>query len=147
MVNGANLNTWAQNMLLEWHHNDPVSQKEVDRNNAVYSYQNNRNPFIDHPEFADKIWGDPSTAAVNVTWLRVAVYPNPCTDELRVNTADNQNNFVITLYSADGRVALSQTEKQTNGVVLNVKDLAPGLYLLEVAGDKSVFRGKIVRSL
>ncbi|MDL2262096.1 endonuclease [Bacteroidales bacterium OttesenSCG-928-I21] len=56
MLSGNNFATWAKQMLLEWHRNDPVSQKEIDRNNAVYSYQRNRNPFIDNPEFADKIW-------------------------------------------------------------------------------------------
>jgi endonuclease I len=50
--------TWAKNMLLEWNAQDPVSQKEIDRNNVVYSqYQHNRNPFIDHPEYAQLIWG------------------------------------------------------------------------------------------
>lgn len=49
---------WAVNMLLEWAKNDPVSQKELDRNEAVYKIQNNRNPFIDFPMLADYIWGD-----------------------------------------------------------------------------------------
>ena len=50
--------TWAVNLLMKWHEQDPVSQKEIDRNNAVYKYQRNRNPFIDHPELADYVWGD-----------------------------------------------------------------------------------------
>lgn len=50
--------TWAINLLMKWHEQDPVSQKEIDRNNAVYKHQRNRNPFIDHPELADYIWGD-----------------------------------------------------------------------------------------
>ena len=50
--------TWAVNLLMKWNEQDPVSQKEIDRNEAVYSYQHNRNPFIDHPELADYIWGD-----------------------------------------------------------------------------------------
>lgn len=43
--------------LLQWHEDDPVDQEEMDRHEAIYSYQNNRNPFIDHPEYADYIWG------------------------------------------------------------------------------------------
>ena len=46
--------------LLAWNELDPVSQQEEDRNEAVASYQGNRNPFIDHPEYADYIWGDAS---------------------------------------------------------------------------------------
>lgn len=48
---------WALNMLIKWHTNDPVSDKEIDRNNAVYGIQLNRNPFIDHPEWVYTIWG------------------------------------------------------------------------------------------
>jgi len=49
--------TWFLNMLGEWSANDPVSQKETDRNNAAYAIQGNRNPFIDHPEYVYAIWG------------------------------------------------------------------------------------------
>jgi endonuclease I len=52
------LTKWAQTMLLDWAHTDEVSQKELDRNEVVYSIQNNRNPFIDFPDLADYIWGD-----------------------------------------------------------------------------------------
>lgn len=52
------LNSWAVNLLLQWHRDDPVSQKEVDRNEVVYGYQNNRNPFIDFPDLAEYIWGN-----------------------------------------------------------------------------------------
>ncbi len=48
---------WALNLLLEWNKTDPVSQKEIDRNDAIYSFQGNRNPFVDHPEYVDSIWG------------------------------------------------------------------------------------------
>lgn len=51
------LETWAINMLLEWSRRDRVSQKEIDRNNAVEQYQGNRNPFVDFPELAEYIWG------------------------------------------------------------------------------------------
>lgn len=50
--------SWAVEVLLKWHRQDPVSQKELDRNEAVFAAQNNRNPFIDHPEMAEHIWGD-----------------------------------------------------------------------------------------
>ncbi|ROI14686.1 endonuclease [Epilithonimonas hominis] len=47
---------WYVAMLLNWHQSDPVSQREIDRNNAVYNLQKNRNPFIDHPEWVGLIW-------------------------------------------------------------------------------------------
>ena len=47
-------------MLKNWHVLDPVSQKEIDRNNAIYSIQQNRNPYIDYPELVSLIWGNDS---------------------------------------------------------------------------------------
>ena len=52
------LKPWAVELLLKWHKQDPVSDKEVNRNNAVYAVQGNRNPFVDYPQLADYVWGD-----------------------------------------------------------------------------------------
>jgi len=57
VFSNGNLASWARSLYLEWSKNDPVSSKEIARNNAIYGIQNNRNPFIDHPEAAEKIWG------------------------------------------------------------------------------------------
>jgi len=51
---------WAKELLLKWHRQDPVSDKERTRNNLVESVQGNRNPFIDYPELVEYIWGDKS---------------------------------------------------------------------------------------
>ena len=48
---------WQLNMLMEWAKNDPVSEKETARNEAVYAIQKNRNPFIDYPGLQEYIWG------------------------------------------------------------------------------------------
>lgn len=50
--------SWAIELLLKWHRQDPVSEKELERNEVVYGRQHNRNPFIDHPEMAEYIWGN-----------------------------------------------------------------------------------------
>ncbi len=61
VLNGTSypcFDSWFLNLLGAWHVSDPVSQKEIDRNNEIYSnYQHNRNPFIDHPEYVYQIWG------------------------------------------------------------------------------------------
>jgi hypothetical protein len=44
-------------MFLEWHVEDPVDDFESNRNDILYGYQSNRNPFIDHPELVERIWG------------------------------------------------------------------------------------------
>ncbi|MCK9212052.1 MAG: endonuclease [Ignavibacteriaceae bacterium] len=55
-TNKSDLLPWYANLLYSWSIQDTVSQKEIDRNNAIYTIQKNRNPFIDHPEFAAEIW-------------------------------------------------------------------------------------------
>ena len=57
MLSAGDFTPWAEALLLQWHTADPVSTKEVDRNNAIYALQDNRNPYIDHPEWAAAIWG------------------------------------------------------------------------------------------
>lgn len=72
MTNKSIIKDWAINMLMNWSDNDPVSQKEIDRNNVVYGIQSNRNPFIDHPEYARAIW-DPNWTGVeyNISYASV----------------------------------------------------------------------------
>lgn len=60
------LNEWSVRLLLDWAQGDPVSQKEIDRNEAVYSFQNNRNPFIDFPQLAEYIWGNRKGEVFNI---------------------------------------------------------------------------------
>jgi len=50
--------SYAIDLLMEWHRLDPVSEKETTRNCYAHAWQGNRNPFIDHPELAEHIWGD-----------------------------------------------------------------------------------------
>lgn len=61
--------TWYIRTMFKWMTEDPVSQKEIDRNNAVYnlSGQNNRNPFVDHPEYAALIWQCTGVLPVTIT--------------------------------------------------------------------------------
>ena len=49
---------WAVEMFLKWHRQDPVSEKERKRNEAIFDIQKNRNPFIDYPELAEYVWGN-----------------------------------------------------------------------------------------
>ena len=50
--------SWLLQLLKQWHAQDPVSQKERDRNDAAYQHQGNRNPFVDYPQFVTEIWGN-----------------------------------------------------------------------------------------
>lgn len=61
------LNPWLYQLLLKWHNQDPVSQKEIQINNSAESVQGNRNPFIDYPVLADYIWGTYQSTDFNLS--------------------------------------------------------------------------------
>lgn len=75
MTTKSVIKDWAIAMLLRWHEQDPVSQKEIDRNNAVYTRQGNRNPFIDNPDYAEMIW-DPDWSSHSTDNYQVSVAAN-----------------------------------------------------------------------
>ncbi len=78
MVTGSQPKAWALRMLMEWNQSDPVSQKERDRNNAVYAIQGNRNPFIDNTSYVDLIWGSQNGLKdVGAYKEMISVWPNP----------------------------------------------------------------------
>ena len=66
------LTPYSVALLNKWHKQDPVSQKEKDRNNAIEDIQGNRNPYVDHPEWANIVFGatydqeDDTTASLKV---------------------------------------------------------------------------------
>ena len=81
MTNKSQILPWAMTMLLRWSDHDPVSQKEIDRNNTIYGgYQGNRNPFIDHPEYAHMIWDE--------NWTAGTSYDITCATGLQHGTID-----------------------------------------------------------
>lgn len=68
-TNWQEFQPWLRDILLQWHRNDPVSEKEIRRQDAVSSIQHNRNPYIDYPELVEYIWGDKQGIAVNFNLL------------------------------------------------------------------------------
>lgn len=93
------LRTWSKDLLLDWCRKDPVSEKERNRAEAIYSFQKNRNPFIDHPELVEYLWGNKIGASFTTNQTTPTVtqpmngttihlpkthYTTPSTYELRV---------------------------------------------------------------
>jgi len=60
---------WEQEVLIAWHRADPVSEKEIKRQDAVSDFQHNRNPYIDYPYLAEYIWGKHAGEAVDMSLL------------------------------------------------------------------------------
>ncbi len=76
------LKPWAIRILLKWHRQDPVSDKERQRTDKVFSIQHNRNPFIDYPELIEYIWG----TKVDMVW-------NEPNSNINDNSNNNNNNI------------------------------------------------------
>ena len=94
-------------VLLQWHQQDPVDQKEMARNNAVYGFQGNRNPFIDNPAWVDCIYNNAcsttSTARAPEVWINELHYDNVGTDvgefvELAGRAGENVNGWLLIAY-------------------------------------------------
>jgi endonuclease I len=150
---------WAADQYLEWSVSDPVSWKERLRNGAIYEYQHNRNPFVDHPEFASAIYdsanttgvGDRPEAPLRAT-LRAAS-PNPFNSRTTlVYDLPRPTRVTLRIYDAGGRVVRSlvsgiEQEAGRHRFEWDGRDnagavTATGLYFgrLEVAGGSDVKR-------
>ena len=148
MFTDGNLNPWALAMLIRWHEQDPVSQKEIDRNNAVYNIQHNRNPFIDYPELVGKIFGADSVNAFlygnSIPFndpSAISVYPNPAHGQFSLSSSHIYIHN-ISLYDIMGKEVLSENipSLATNETyTINISSLAPGLYLLKITDNTSTF--------
>lgn len=134
----SRLKPWVIQMLLEWHHLDPVSTKERNRNNAAYALQNNRNPFIDYPQFADCIWAGNctglSTGNVAAIASRIHLFPNPATDKVTVSWAalNPDEVLAVEVVNLQGQVLYHIPGKGISQTTIPVGEWARGLYLLKV---------------
>ena len=123
MTDKSEIKPWAINMLLRWNEQDPVSQKEIDRNNAIYNdYQHNRNPFVDYPEFANMIWDPTWSVDENQTWGR----------------ADR-----LVVYDLSGRKLLQENVINEENAVSSVKNkLKQGCYLLQLLDGNRILTSR-----
>lgn len=136
-ADGAELTAWSLAMLKEWHEADPVSQKEINRNNAVYQIQNNRNPFIDHPEFVNMIWGGPTGITEKELNRNVKVYPVPSVDYCIVDHAGyyNPNDISITIFDLTGRQYVVSYTTDMEVVKIDSHSLGRGFYFISIKED------------
>ena len=132
--------------LLLWNQSDPRDDFEMNRNNYIYTWQVNRNPFIDHPALADYIWGihagEPWFAALSTNesqTVKYVIYPNPARESFTVSGIDNE--AVIELYNGLGMKVFEQTFIGETTVVPNVTS---GIYLAKITSDGKTAVKKVV---
>jgi len=138
-TNKSNLLPWYANLLYSWHIKDTVSTKEINRNNAIFTYQKNRNPFIDHPEFAAEIWQTdlkpqvvklfPETNAVVVDFSRY----------IDSTVAVNPSNFVCNNGVGSPLSIDWGVNNDVSKILVKFSSLATGTqYTLSLSGLKSI---------
>ena len=143
MTTKSEIKSWAIDMLMRWNEQDPVSQKEIDRNNAIYNdYQYNRNPFVDHPEYARMIW-DPNWNAVDGNLEEVVyLFPNPVEKGQKLHVSGNCSQFdAVVVCDLCGHTLLKATGHVVGDFVVTLpNDLVRGCYIVKLMCNGAVVR-------
>ena len=132
--------------LIQWHHSDPVDDYEKNRNEVIFGFQGNRNPFIDHPSLVSFIWGE----NIDQQWSQslnifsnlnsdFTIYPNPTSGTVRFNK--ELNSVRVSIYSMKGSLLMSDVPISNNSLKL---DLPPSSYLLKLHSEQGVLVKKII---
>ena len=137
VVNGDPENTTVGQLgdlqtLLEWHRNDPPDDFEMNRNNIVYTWQRNRNPFIDRPILVEHLWGNmqgeiyyPPLSIEENNRPEIVLYPNPVSEILNIDGVSGKTE--ISVFSTDGKEVLNKTIFKNK--ILNLS-LQSGAYVM-----------------
>jgi endonuclease I len=134
--------------LLEWHRNDPVDSWEENRNDIIYyNYQNNRNPFIDHPEIAEYLWGNmvgvdwnSSLNLVNNTISKINVYPTVVIEVLFIA---NVTNSIVDIVIFD--VVGKEINIPIDNNELDVHSLKSGMYFIKIFENGNISSFKFIK--
>jgi hypothetical protein len=134
--------------LLTWNTQDPSDDFEMNRNNFIYTWQVNRNPFIDFPQLANYVWG----ANAGQTWfaslanttneaLSLMVYPNPASNYFMIS--GTTENGTVELINVSGQIILKKEFTPNQQIDLNV---ATGIYFAKIkVGGKEDFKKLIIK--
>jgi hypothetical protein len=134
--------------LLDWHRNDPPDDFEINRNNVVYTWQYNRNPFIDEPDLVEYLWGNQlgniwsqSLSVKTQDNFQIKVFPNPTQNSIYIKGINNQ--AILEVFSIDGRKL--ETVEINEGYPVDLK-LSSGMYLLKIISkEKSTLKKIIIK--
>lgn len=133
--------------LLDWHRNDPPDDFEMNRNNVVYQWQFNRNPFIDQPDLVEYIWGNMVGQVWNqelgiddVDVAQIKVYPNPTSRGVHISGINNPAS--VEVFAVDGRKVYTENISVGNSY-LNI-NVSPGMYLLNIVSEELTIVKKII---
>lgn len=135
------------NTFLEWNQEDPVSLYELNRNNILQNLQGNRNPFIDNPYLATKIWNGPQAndnwgimATETAELNSIFVYPTLTKGDIHVENTQNRT-YTYTVYNTLGQ----QVPFSVTSTLVSIEKNTPGLYFLTLSDGKMHKTFKIIK--
>lgn len=114
------LQQWELEQLLAWNNLDPVSPAEVGRNNASYTYQGNRNPYIDNPNFVNLVWGTPTNDTQAPTAPTNLIANNPTANTISLSWTASTDNVGVTGYEIYVNGVLYSTVTGTSATVMGL---------------------------
>ena len=114
--------------LIQWHFDDPVDDFEINRNEVIFGFQQNRNPFIDHPNLVNFLWGEnvgqdwnESLSYNNIKFDNdLTIFPNPTTGIL--NFTEELQNEKIEIFSLTGQKIFYKEVTNINSIKLNLNN-------------------------
>lgn len=101
--------------MLAWHNQDPVSQAEINRNNASYTFQGNRNPFIDNPNYVNLIWGSGSSTSGGGTTTPPT--STSCANEAFETIPTSSSSSYLTRTWSNGGISWTATDARTDQTI------------------------------
>jgi endonuclease I len=153
LVNGNPADTTVNQLgdlssLLTWNHSDPSDDFEMNRNNYIYTWQVNRNPFVDYPNLADYIWGSntgqpwfSNLATTSFSESKFVIYPNPIEDIFTISGSFGKAKLEV--YTLIGNKIYEQIiEKETS---INISNYNSGIYIVKLISNEQTIEKKIVK--
>lgn len=132
--------------LLLWNASDPADDFEMHRNNYIYTWQINRNPFIDLPQLANYIWGtnagqvwQGNLSTTSPSELKVSLYPNPAKNLVTISGI--ASNYSVTVYNQLGAKVY---ESKLNGTSQIETNWGSGLYFITIATESTSSTQKLI---
>jgi endonuclease I len=135
-----------KNILLTWNTIDPVSEREIALNEAIYAAQGNRNPYIDHPEWIEAIWGTSMGTDDFEYQLRdfLTIYPTLSSGVVYIKSEDEKAKIrKVLIFSMNG-VLLQTVDNPLTTDKLEVRLDNPGVYIIKAVGNDFEVNRKVI---
>ena len=135
--------------LFQWHIEDPVDEWEENRNDIIYEdYQENRNPFIDHPEFVELIFNPVSAEDphVSIDSDNISNYPNPFNPSTTISfSIKEEETGTLSIFNLKGQIICSKEfNSDRHNYSWNADTESSGIYIYQLETDSTIKTGRML---